>query len=44
MLRVYPSQWKDSMTIVLKKPVKPDYTLPNIYWLIVLLSTIAKIL
>jgi len=43
-LRVYPSQWKDSTTIVLKKPAKPDYTLLNAYQLIVLLSTIAKIL
>jgi len=44
LLRIYPSQWKDLTTIVLKKPSKPDYTLPNMYWLIALLNTIAKIL
>ena len=43
-LRVYPSQWKDLKTIVLKKLAKPDYTLPNTYQPIALLSTIAKIL
>jgi len=30
--------------VVLRKPVKPDYTVPGAHWPIALLNTIAKIL
>ena len=30
--------------MVLRKPGKPDYTVPNVHWLIALLNTMAKIL
>ena len=43
-LNTYPKQWRDSNTIVLRKPVKPDYMLPNAHQPIVLLNTMAKIL
>jgi len=28
-LGAYPKQWKDSITVMLRKPMKPDYTLLN---------------
>ena len=43
-LGTYPKQWKDSIMVVLRKPMKPDYMLPNAHWPIALLNTIAKIL
>ena len=43
-LAVYPQEWKDSRTVVLRKPGKPDYTAPGAYWPIALISTISKIL
>ena len=36
--------WKESITVVLRKPGKPNYEMPKAYWPIVLLSTIAKVL
>jgi len=43
-LGTYPKQWKDSIMVVLRKPMKPDYMLLNVHWPIALLNTIAKIL
>ena len=43
-LGIYPQEWKDSRTIVLRKQGKADYTSPNSYRPIALLCTIAKIL
>ena len=43
-LNYYPEDWKTSTTPVLRKPNKPDYTLPKAYRPITLLNTIAKIL
>jgi len=44
LLKTYPKQRKDSVTTVLRKPGKPNYTVPNAHWLIALLNTMAKIL
>ena len=41
---VYPKHWKDSMTIVVRKPGKSNYMKPGAYWPIVLINTMAKIL
>lgn len=43
-LGVYPTEWKCSSTIVLRKPGRPDYSVPKAYRLITLLDTMAKIL
>jgi ribonuclease HI len=43
-LKFYPEAWKTSTTPVLRKPNKPDYSLPKAYRPITLLNTIAKIL
>ena len=43
-LSIYPQEWKDSRTLVLRKLGKPDYSNPNAYRPIALLRTIAKIL
>lgn len=43
-LRHYPKCWQEYITIVLRKPVKPDYSNPKAYHPIVLLDMIAKIL
>jgi len=43
-LRVYQAQWRDSVTIVLRKPTKLNHTVPGAHWPITLLNTIAKIL
>jgi len=43
-LGVYPTQWKDSVTIVLRKLAKPDYTVPGTHRPIALLNTITKVL
>lgn len=40
----YLEQWKESSTIVLRKPNKPDYTKVKAYRPIVLLDTMSKIL
>jgi len=43
-LRVYPDEWKRLSTIVLRKPGRPDYSIPKAYRPITLLDTMAKIL
>jgi len=43
-LGIYPDAWKHSSTIVLRKPGRPDYSLPKAYRPITLLDTMAKIL
>ena len=43
-LSVYPASWKDSMTIVLRNPGKPDYTIPSAHWPIALLNTVVEVL
>jgi len=30
-LAIYPQEWKDSQTVVLRKPGKPNYTVPGAY-------------
>ena len=44
MLGVYPEEWKDSVTVVVRKPAKPDYSNPSAYRPIALLNTMGKIL
>jgi len=43
-LHVYPTSWRDSVTIVLRNPGKADYMAPNVHHLVALLNTIAKVL
>ena len=43
-LRVYPGQWRESITCVLRKPGKARYDIPKAYWLVALLNTVAKLL
>ena len=43
-LEHYPSRWKRYITVAIRKPGKPDYTIPNAYRPIALLDTISKIL
>ena len=43
-LGVYLNQWRDSITVVIRKPSKSDYTVPNTYYPITLLNTMAKVL
>ena len=43
-LGTYPDEWKDSITVVVRKPGKPDYTTLGAYRPIALLSTMGKIL
>jgi len=40
----YPRNWKTYKTVVLRKPGKPDYTIPNAYRPIALLDVFAKLL
>ena len=40
----YPASWKKYKTVVLRKPGKPDYTVPNAYRPIALLDVFAKLL
>ena len=40
----YPKKWKKYKTVVLRKPGKPDYTVPNAYRPIALLDVFAKLL
>ena len=40
----FPSHWSQSTTVVLRKPLRPDYTLPKAYRPIALLDTMGKIL
>ncbi|THC94016.1 hypothetical protein EYZ11_006525 [Aspergillus tanneri] len=43
-LGYYPEQWKRAKIIVLRKPGKPDYTVPGAYRPISLLNTLGKVL
>jgi len=43
-LGVYPQEWKQSITAVLRKPGKPNYKLAKAYRPIALLNTIPKVL
>jgi ribonuclease HI len=43
-LKTYPAEWRDSITKVLRKPGKADYTAPGAYRPIALLDTIGKVL
>src|SRR5882724_10244813 len=43
-LDAYPAGWRDSVMVVLKKPGKADYTVPNAHRPVALLNTIAKVL
>jgi ribonuclease HI len=43
-LNYYPEQWKESTTIVLRKPGKKDYSAPKAYRPIALLNVISKLL
>jgi len=43
-LSYYPRKWKTYKTVVLRKPGKPDYTIPNAYRPIALLDVFAKLL
>src|SRR5882724_12321903 len=43
-LSVYPTGWRDSVMVVLRKPGKADYTAPNVHQPVALLNTIVKVL
>ena len=43
-LRTYYDPWRESTTVILRKPGKPDYSIPKAYRPIVLLNTTAKLL
>ena len=43
-LCIYPDTWKEFETIVLRKPGKMDYMIPNAYQPIALLDVITKVL
>ena len=43
-LRTYYDPWKESITVILCKPGKPDYSVPKAYHPIALLNTTAKLL
>ena len=40
----YPKRWKTALIIVLRKPGKPDYSVPGAYRPISLLNTLGKLL
>ena len=40
---VYPDEWKESITVVLRKPGKPSYEVPKAYRPIALLNTMGKL-
>ena len=42
-LKTYPSEWKESITVVLRKPGKPSYQEPKAYRPIALLNTLGKL-
>ncbi|EUC67724.1 reverse transcriptase from transposon X-element protein, putative [Rhizoctonia solani AG-3 Rhs1AP] len=43
-LGIYPSEWRKSRTVVLRKPGKPDYGVAKAYRPIALLNVISKVL
>lgn len=42
-LEIYPQEWKESITVVLRKPGKPSYEEPKAYRPIALLNTLGKL-
>ena len=42
-LSIYPNEWRESITVVLRKPGKPMYEDPKAYRLIALLNTLGKL-
>lgn len=42
-LNIYPSKWRESITVVLWKPGKPSYENPKAYRPIALLNTMGKL-
>ena len=42
-LGIYPDEWKESITVVLRKPGKPSYEEPKAYRPIALLNTLGKL-
>ncbi|MBW0564697.1 hypothetical protein O181_104412 [Austropuccinia psidii MF-1] len=40
----FPKQWKQAITVIIKKAAKEDYTNPNAYRPIALLNTLGKLL
>lgn len=42
--KTYYEPWRESITVILRKPGKPDYSTPKAYWPIALLNTTAKLL
>jgi len=40
----HPKAWRRAIIVVLRKPEKPDYTVPNAYRPISLLNTLGKLL
>lgn len=43
-LGYHPMQWKQAIIIILRKPNKPDYSIPGAYRPISLLNTLGKLL
>ena len=43
-LKMYYEPWRESITVILRKPGKPDYSTPKAYRPIALLNTTAKLL
>ena len=42
-LRTYYDPWRESITVILRKPGRPDYSVPKAYHPIALLNTTAKL-
>ena len=42
-IEIYPAEWKESITVVLRKPGKPSYEVPKAYRPIALLNTLGKL-
>ncbi|KAF8692400.1 hypothetical protein AX14_002562, partial [Amanita brunnescens Koide BX004] len=40
----WPTHFKESTSVIIPKPNKPDYTIPKAYWPIALLNTLGKLL
>ncbi|QRV77059.1 Reverse transcriptase from transposon X-element protein [Ceratobasidium sp. AG-Ba] len=43
-LKYYPQAWRESVTVIIRKPGKPDYSNPKAYRPIALLNVISKLL
>ena len=44
LLKYYPPAWSLTETLILKKPGKPNYTVPSAWWPIVLSDGLAHLL